>query len=149
MIEKPKIRPKVSFHDRTIVGRFQNGKLAVGVADFSRTPIVAARPRTRVEFEVGISREEAIAALTAVCEEIEINGLPETVCSIDGKHAKRFDRMLRVLANMAHDYANLSPKAQQRSREHFDLIKKIEDCRSLSFFEEMFRLHKWERVLTL
>jgi hypothetical protein len=51
MSDKVKIRKKVQFFARTIVAEAQNGTLKMGVTDFSRTPITAARARTSVEFE--------------------------------------------------------------------------------------------------
>jgi hypothetical protein len=55
----------VKFFARTIVAAAQQGTLKMGVTDFSRARIIAPRARTSVEFEAGISREDAIAALTA------------------------------------------------------------------------------------
>ena len=94
MGDKLEVRKKVQFHARTIVAEVQNGVLKIGVTDFSSTPIIAARPRTSVEFEAGMSREEAMAALMALLKEIEVKGLPETCCSIDREHAKKFEGIL-------------------------------------------------------
>jgi len=107
----------VQIHAHAIVAKIQLGKLMLGVADFSRTPIIAVRPRTSVEFETGITRGDAIAALTSLLEVIEAHGLPETSFSIDRKHARKFDRMLRWLAIAKQHYDTLSARSQQQWRE--------------------------------
>ena len=83
------------FHARTIVAKIQRGELMLGVTNFSSTPITAAHARTWVEFEAGISREEAVAALTALVEVIEAYGLPDTCLSMPHEHAREFERMLK------------------------------------------------------
>jgi hypothetical protein len=121
MSHKLKIQTKAQFFARTIVAEVQNGTLKMGVADFSRTPIIAARPRTSVEFETGITREDAMAALTSLLEVIEAHGLPETSFSIDRKDARKFDRMLRWLAIAKQHYDTLSIRSQQQWRELYGL----------------------------
>jgi hypothetical protein len=73
--ESPEARKQVQFHARTIVAEVQNGALRMGVTDFSRTPIIAVRPRTLVKLDAGVSPEEAMAALWVLREAIEANGL--------------------------------------------------------------------------
>ena len=136
----------VQFFARTIVAAVRDGTLVMGVADFSRTPLTAARARTSVEFEAGISREEAMAALTALLKEIDTNGLPETSCLIDREHARKFDRMLRWFAAAKHHYARLSSRDQQRWREHYTLKKQHDNEDWLPFSEDNFRVYKWRNV---
>jgi hypothetical protein len=143
MSDKLKIRKKAQFFARTIVAEVQNGTLKMGVADFLRTRVIAARPRTSVEFEAGISREHAIAALTALLEVIKADGLPETSWSIDRKYARKFDRMLRVAATANHHYDRLSSKDRQRWRELLALETQGQDRVSYPFSEELFRVFKW------
>ena len=52
--DRLEVREKVQFHARTIGAAVQNGTLRMGVTVFSRSQIIAARPRTSVEFEAGI-----------------------------------------------------------------------------------------------
>jgi hypothetical protein len=143
MSDKLNIRKKVKFFARTIVAAAQQGTLKMGVTDFSRARIIAPRARTSVEFEAGISREDAIAALTALLNEIEAHGLPETSLSIDRKHARKFDRMLQEFATASHHYDRLSSKDQQRWRELRALKRPREDRGWFTFSEEHFRLCKW------
>jgi len=142
MSDKPKIQ-KTQFFARTIVAEVQNGTLKMGVADFSRTPIIAARPRTSVEFETGITREDAIAALRALLKEIETHGLPETSLSVDRKYARKFDRMLRWFATAKQRYDTLSTKSQQEWRELHALETQRKDRVSYPFSEELFRVFNW------
>ncbi len=121
MGDKLEVRKKVQFHARTIVAEVQNGSLRMSITDFSRTPIIAARPRTSVEFEAGMSREEAMAALMALLKEIEVQGLPETSFSIDRKHAKKFEAMLKNFASVEREYDRLNPRGQQVWREYVAL----------------------------
>jgi hypothetical protein len=143
MGDRLKIRHNVQFFARTIVAEVRDGTLEIGVANFSRTPIIAARARTSVEFEAGISREEAMAALTALLKEIETNGLPETSCLINREHARKFDRMLRGFAAAKRHYARLSSRDQQRWRELYTVKKPHENEDSLPFSEDHFRVYKW------
>ena len=143
MSDKVKIRKKVQFFARTIVAEAQSGTLKMGVADFSRTRVIAARARTSVEFEAGISREDAMAALTALLKEIETHGLPETSLSIDREHARKFGRMLREFATANHHYDRLSSKDQQRWRELRAMETERQDRVSLPFAAELFRVFKW------
>jgi hypothetical protein len=134
---------KVKFHAQTIVAKIQLGKLMLGVADFSRTPITAARARTSVEFEAGISREEAMAGLTALLKEIEAHGLPETSLSIHSEHARKFDRMLEYFAAAKRQYDRLSSRGRQRWREYCALKNQREGGISPTFSEELFRFYQW------
>lgn len=134
---------RVKFHAQTIVAKIQLGKLVLGVADFSRTGITAARARTSVEFEAGISREEAMAGLTALLKEIEAHGLPETSLSVHSEHARKFDRMLEHFAAAKRQYDRLSSRGQQRWREHYSLKNRREDGIWPTFSEELFRLYHW------
>ena len=143
MSDKLKMRKKVRFFARTIVAEAQNGTLKMGVTDFSRTPIIAARARTSVEFEAGVSREEAMAGLTALLKEIETRGLPETSLSIHREHARDFDRMLKQYTAAKRQYDRLSSRGQQRWREHRALKRPREDRGWFTFSEEHFRLYKW------
>jgi hypothetical protein len=143
MGDKLEVQNKVQFHARTIVAEVQNGSLRMGVTDFSRTPIIAARPRTSVEFEAGMSREEAMAVLMALLEAIEVNGLPEASCSIKRKDAKKFEAMLKELAALKREYDCMSSKGQQRWREYWALKRQSEYTSSVPFSEERFRLCKW------
>jgi hypothetical protein len=143
MGDKLKVREKVQFHARTIVAEVQNGVLRMGVTDFSSTPIIAARPRTSVEFEAGTSREEAMAALTALLEAIEVNGLPETSCSINREDAKRFEAMLKDLAALKREYDRMSSKGQQRWRDYWASKNQGKDTNLAPFSEQRFRLCKW------
>jgi hypothetical protein len=118
-----KIRQKVEFHARAIFAEVQNGTLSIGVSDFSRTQIVAARPRTFVEFEAGISRDEAIAALQAIQHKIEADGLPDTCWSMERKQAKLFRKITKELARIERNYDRLDSRAQQRLREIQALLK--------------------------
>jgi hypothetical protein len=143
MSDKVKIRKKVQFFARTIVAEAQNGTLKMGVTDFSRTPITAARARTSVAFEAGISREEAMAGLTALLKEIEAHGLPETSLSIHSEHARKFDGMLEHFAAAKRQYDRLSSRGQQRWREYYASKSRRQDRVSLSFAAELFRVLKW------
>jgi hypothetical protein len=133
----------VKIHAHAIVAKIQPGKLMLGVADFSRTPIIAARARTSVEFKTGITREDAMAALTALLEVIKADGLPETSWSIDRKHVRKFDQMLRRFATAKQCYHSLSTKSQQRWRELHALETQPKDRVSYHFSEEHFRVFKW------
>jgi hypothetical protein len=143
MSDRVKIRKKVQFFARTIVAEAQNGTVKMGVADFSRTRVIAARARTSVEFEAGISREDAMAALRALLKEIETHGLPETSLSIGREHARKFVQMLRRFATAKHHYDGLSSKDQQRWRERRALETQRQDGPSLPLAAELFRVFKW------
>jgi hypothetical protein len=133
---------RMQFHARSIVAEVQNGALRLGITDFSRTPIIAARPRTSVKFEAGISREEAMAALEALLQEIEANGIPETSFSINRDHAKMFERMLKNFAAARRDYDHLSPK----HRQHWDerrALEKGKDTVPKLFSEERMCIYIW------
>jgi hypothetical protein len=133
----------VKIHAHAIVAKIQLGKLTLGVADFSHTPIIAARPRTSVEFETGTTREDAIAALTSLLEVIKAHGLPETCWLIDRKHARKFDRMLRAFAAAKRHHHSLTAKGQQRWRELHALETKRQHRVSYPFSEELFRVFRW------
>ena len=143
MEDRLKIRQKVEFHARTIYAEVQNGTVMMGVTNFSRTQIIAARPRTLVEFEAGISREEAMAALMALRKEIKANGLPATSWSIDRKPARVFDKILKECATGKRHYDRLSPKGQQKLREFLALKNQHKSRETIGFSEQFFRIIKW------
>ena len=130
--DRLKIRQKVEFHARTIFAEVQNGTLTIGVSDFSRTQIIAARPRTFVEFEAGISRDEAIAALKAVQHKIEVDGLPDICWSMDRKQAKLFTKIEKEWARLERNYDRLDSRAQQRLREIQALLKQRAELSDVS-----------------
>jgi hypothetical protein len=134
---------RVQFYAQTIVAKIQLGKLMLGVADFSRTPITAARARISVEFEAGISREEAMAGLTALLKEIEAHGLPKTSLSIHPEHEREFNGILKQYAAAKRQYDRLSSRGQQRWREHCALKNQREDGVLRTLSEELFRLFQW------
>jgi hypothetical protein len=96
-----------------------------------------------VAFEAGISREEAMAGLTALLKEIEAHGLPETSLSIHSEHASKFDRMLEHFAAAKRQYDRLSSRGQQRWREYYALKNQREDGILPTFSEELFRFYQW------
>ena len=90
-----------------------------------------------------MSREEAMAALMALLKEIEVKGLPETCCSIDREHAKKFEGILKNFASAKREYDRMSIKARQRWREYWPLRNQGKDRISFPFSEQHFRLYKW------
>jgi hypothetical protein len=83
MPDKLKTQRKALFFARKIRVEACNGTFTMGVTNMSRTQIVAVRPRTVVEFEVGITGEEAIAVLQALVAVIEADGLPDVCWTMD------------------------------------------------------------------
>ena len=112
----------VEFHARTIVAKIQRGELMLGVTDFSRTPITAAQARTSVEFEAGISREEAMAVLTALLKVIEAHGLPKTCLLMPHEDARNFERMLKQFGAEKRHYDRLSSSSLLKNPRHGESV---------------------------
>ena len=75
----------VQFCSKTICFDVRNDTLYLATRDFEVLELEqnpnpnSARPATSVEFDAGISEEEALDALRLIAEDIEENGLPETI----------------------------------------------------------------------
>lgn len=133
----------MKFHARAIVADVHNGALRMGVTDFSSALIIAAEPRTTVQIDVGICPAEAIDALTAVLKVIELYGLPEPLCSIERRHAKRFESMLKHLAAVRRGYDYLCPEEQEILDRYRASATQDKAKASDPFSTEGFRLRLW------
>jgi hypothetical protein len=140
MGKKLKRQKKKEFYASTIAADVQDGILTLGVTDFSHTSIIAIRPRTSVEFEAGISRDEAVAALEAVIEIIENHGLPAVCLPLDSGPAKYLERMLKICAAGRRDYDCLSAYARQKFRS--SSANQQMGALPQTFYAKCFRLFK-------
>jgi hypothetical protein len=116
-VAKKSAEDLVQFCSRTICYHVRDDALYVTVKDFEvrelgqdPNPVDSARPTTSVEFDAGISEEEALDALRLIVEDIEENGLPETIRKMPREHAALGLEIQRLTEELGADVEKLPPE---------------------------------------
>jgi hypothetical protein len=105
----------VQFCSRTICFDVRDETLHVATRDFELLELGqnpkpnSARLAMSVEFEAGISDEEALGALRLIVEHLEEYGLPETILKMPREHAALGLEIQRLTEEISADLEKLSP----------------------------------------
>jgi hypothetical protein len=111
----------VQLCSRTICCDVRDDTLYVGTKDFEvlelgQNPYSdSARPATSVEFDAGISKEDALDALRLITEHLEENGLPETVRKMPRAGAALAMKIQRDTSELSADLDKLPPELRDWS----------------------------------
>lgn len=106
----------VQFCSKTICFDVRDNKLYVATRDFEVRELEqnqnpnSARPATSVEFDARISEEEALDALRLIAEDIEENGLPETIRQMSREAAATGMEVQKLTEELCADVEELPPE---------------------------------------
>jgi hypothetical protein len=114
-MKKQHSQDDVQFCSRTICFDVRDDTLYVGTQDFEvlelgQNPYPdSAPPATSVEFDAGISKQDALDALRLITEHLEKNGLPETTCKVTREDAALVTKIQRDTSELSADLEKLPP----------------------------------------